>query len=298
VVVATASAAQSSVLTYSSAFDSSSEGWAAVDEPGGSIGTLTWQSAGGNPGGYITAQFSSGNGLLESSPATTGSTWPGGNAVDDYGGTLGADVRVNLASPSSTQVLVGFYSSNSNAQPCAAGTPGASWTTDSATLDAKHFNNDCGYPYLLNAAKVNAALAGFKGIFLYAGNVGGVSETLDVDNAELTGPLAGGSHPVGTIATAFGTFAYKRGKFHGTLYAGYDFSCVEGKQVTIFRKATKPVKIGTTTTSASTTYGSTPFTLTPKKILKGSYYASVTKQKSSLDGNTCAAAQSSKATIR
>jgi hypothetical protein len=295
-VIATAAAAQSSVLTHSSTFDSGIEGWVAVQEPSGSVGSPTWKSAGGNPGGYITAQFSNGNGMLDSSPTNPGTTWPAGIAVDDYGGTLRANVRLTLASPSDTNIEIGFLSSNSVEEPCVGvHNPGSGWITVTATLKAPVFG--CLSPFAISAAQVNAALAGFKGMLVYAVDASGVSETLDVDNAELKGPPVAGSHPTGTVARYL-TLAYKSGKFHGTLSAAYDFSCALRKGVTIFRKAATPVKVGTTTTSASTKYGSTAFTFTPKKIVKGSYYATVPKAKSSLDGNTCPAAKSSSAAIR
>jgi hypothetical protein len=297
VVVATASAAQSSVLTYSSTFDSSSEGWVA-QEPHGSVVIPTWASVGGNPGGYISSAFSIGDGLVESSPGNPGSAWPKGNAVDDYGGTLGADFRVHLASASGSEVVdIGFVSSNSGAEPCGGViyNPGSGWITDMVTLAGKHLD-DCQAVGVLNAAQVNAALAGFDAVFVFAGNADSVSETVDVDNAELKGPQVVGSHPTGAIPRYF-AFAHKAGTFHGWLGSYYDFSCVGHAQVTIFRKATTPVKVGTTRTRAANKHGLATFTFTLKTIVKGSYYASAAKVKSSLDGNTCNAAKSTSVTI-
>ncbi len=295
-IVGSAWAADPPALTRSSAFDSANEGWYVVEND--APRPATWVSNGGNPGGYVSAQFPSGSGQFESAPAS----WAPGNAVGDYGGTLGADVRVQLASGAEAQALeIGFHSTNSAVLACEylePWAPSSNWSTVAVPLDPQHLN-DCMTPKPLTGAQLRAALAGFDGIYVFAGNVDSVPETVDVDNARLAGPPAPVAAPTGSVARKF-TLAYSQGAFSGTLAARYDYSCAGTTQVTIFRAGSKPAKVGTATTSApdpTKKLGPASFSLT-RKVAKGTYYASAAKSTSSLDGNACAAAKSAKVTVR
>ena len=190
--------------------------------------------------------------------------------------------------------MIGFYSSNTSVVACQdMGPPKSNWTTAAATLDTKHLTN-CNTASPLTGAQVSAALAGFGGIFVFAGNLDSVSETVDVDNAELAGPEAARTAPTGSVTRRF-TLTFSRRTFRGTLTAKNDYSCAGKTKVTIFRKATTPVRVGTTATSGANRkeqFGPATFSLTRKTVVKGTYYASVPKTKSSRDGNTCRAARS------
>lgn len=291
VIVGSALAAQPTALTRSSAFDSTNEGWYVLENDASR--PATWQSTGGNPGGYISAQFPSGSGQFESVPAS----WPPGNALGDYGGTVGADVRVKLASGAEAQALeIGFHSTNSSVAACEylePWAPSSIWSAVAVTLDPNHLS-DCNTPRTLTGAQLRAALAGFDGIFVFAGNVDGVSETVDVDNAQLAGPQAAKTAPTGSVTRKF-TLTHSRRTFRGTLTARYDYSCAGNTKVTIYRKAKRPVKVGTARASAPNLKwqdGPATFSFKVKKVVKGSYYASARKAKSGLDGNSCVAAKS------
>ncbi len=289
---ATASASHPT-LTYDSTFDSGSEGFVSV--AGGNIGSVTWHNASGNPSGYIEADFANGLGGVESSPDAEGTTWPAGNALGDSGGTLGADVRVQLFGTSLTEDLaIGFFSSNTAALACEdLGTPASVWTTYSVTLDTSHLL-DCYTGNPLSGAQASAALAGFKAMFVSAGNTENVPEQVNVDNVILSPPDVGQTPPTGKVARTL-TLAFKRGKLSGSLVAANDYSCAGKVRLTIFRKAKKPVKVGTVTTSAPDMKkfpAPASFSFKLKKVVKGTYYASAAKATSGLDGNSCVAAKS------
>ncbi len=287
------------ILTRSSTFDSTNEGWVGQDNTG--FHNMTWQGSGGNPNGYINITFASGGGDIQSVPNDAGSTWPAGNALGDYGGTLAADVRVHLNGATSTEDLViGFFSSNASALACEdLGAPTSSWATYTVTLDVSHLIS-CSTGKPLTGPQASADLAGFEGIVVGAGNLDNVGEVVDVDNATLAGPQAGQTPPTGTVSRAL-TLTYKAHKLSGALTAADDFSCAAKTKVTIFEKAKKPVKVGTATTSAANQQvqsGPATFTFKLKKSEKGKFYASAGKTTSKLDGNKCRAATSKSVTVR
>ena len=283
--VGTALASQQIAITRSSTFDSNNEGWFVNDN--GTFSPATWISSGGNPGGFIEGQLDPPNyGIFQSSVGG----WAG-NAVDDYGGTLTVDVGGAENDPSA-DVSVGFFSNNSSVAPCEDLGGNEGWVTDAATLDTSHLV-ECGTSTPLTGAQASAALAGFQTIFVYIVGTG-TSDTFGIDNAALSGPQSAGSHPTGHVTREF-TLVYKSRKFQGTLIATDDYSCAGKTKVTIFRKAKKPVKVGTVTTSAPNLqklFGPATFSFKLKKVVKGSYYASAAKAKSGLDGNSCVAAKS------
>lgn len=296
IAAGSASAHQASALTRSSTFDASNEGW--IVNTGTTFTPTDWHATGGNPGGYVTGSFQPPSyGLFQSVPGSAGTTWPPGNAVGDYGGTLQADVN---ASDPTTDVFVGFFSSNSSVLPCAdMGVTGFGWKTESLTLDTSHLV-DCVTSNPLTGAQASAALAGFEAMIVAPSVTNNNSITVGLDNAQLNGPDLAVTPPTGTVARAF-TLKYSAHTFKGTLTAPYDFSCASKAKVTIFRKAKKPVKVGTATTSAPNlhmTDGPTTFSFKLKKVVKGSYYASATQVKSSLDGNTCTPVKSKSVGVR
>lgn len=290
-IVGSASAAQSSsVLARSSTFDSTNEGWVVLSDTG--VGLANWQSTGGNPGGFVSAQFSPPDfGAFESTRSTAGGTWDPGNALANYGGTLTADL---MASDATSDALVGFFSDNSGVLPCVdVGAVGSAWATYTATLDTGHLV-DCVTNNPLTGAQASAALAGFDSMFVLVGDTDNSVDNVSLDNAALAGPQTPVTPPTGAVSRKF-TLTYSAHKFQGTLAAVNDYSCAGKTKVTIFRKGKKPVKVGTVTTSAPNLQlqsGAAKFSLKLKKVVKGSYYASVKKAKSGLDGNTCSAANS------
>ncbi len=284
--VGTALASQQIAITRSSTFDSSSEGWVFTDN--GNFSAATWLSSGGNPGGFIEGQLDPPDyGIFQSSVAG----WAG-NAVDDYGGTLTVDIAGSENDPSA-DASVGLFSDNSSVVPCEdLGAIGEGWNTEAVTLDTSHLV-ECGTSTPLTGAQASAALAGFQAIFVYIAGTG-TSDTFALDNAALSGPQSAGSPPTGHVTREF-TLVYKSRKFQGTLVGADDYSCAGKTEVTIFRKAKKPVKVGTVTTSAPNLlkeFGPATFSFKPKKVVEGSYYASAGKTKSGLDGNSCVAAKS------
>jgi hypothetical protein len=124
---------------------------------------------------------------------------------------------------------------------------------------------------------------------------------LSVDNASLAGPQTPVTAPTGAVTRqlTFGRWVDSGPRwFQGKIISADDYSCIAGTtKVTIFREAKKPVKVGTTTTT-SLPPGSASFWLKLKKNVKGSYYASVTRSESPLDGNICKAARSKGVKVR
>ena len=290
-----ASAPQASAITRSSTFDSSNEGWTFLS--GSIFNAATWHSVGGNPGGYITGSA----GFFVSAGSSDGGTWDPGNAVGDYGGKIQVDME---ASDPTSEAVIGFDTNNSNVQPCQdTGGPFANgWHTYSITLDPSGLDdcNKTGTPPL-TAAQATAALAGFRGIvyaYVFANDNQG--DSVNLDNASLSGPQTAVTPPTGRVTRTL-TLMHAGRKFEGTLMAGDDYSCAGTMKVTIFRKAKKPVKVGTATTSAPNLrnpYHAAKFSFKLNKLLKGSYYASAGKAQSPLDGNTCNAAHSTSVRLR
>src|SRR5579863_4025674 len=270
--VGAAAASQQIAITRSSTFDSSNEGWVVDDN--GNFSPATWLSNGGNPGGFIEGQLDPPNyGLFQSSVGG----WAG-NAVADYGGTLTVDVGGAENDPSA-DVSVGFFSDNSSVAPCEDLGGNEGWSTDAVTLDTSHLV-DCDTRKPLTGPQTSAALAGFQAMFVYILG-SGTSDTFGIDNAALSGPQSAGSAPTGRVAREF-TLVYKSRKFQGTLLAADDYSCAGKTKVTIFRKAKRPVKVGTVRTSAPNLlkeFGPATFSFKPKKVVKGTYYASAGKAK-------------------
>jgi hypothetical protein len=303
VIVGAASAAQSaSPLARSSTFDSNAEGWVVLNDSG--FGNAGWQSSGGNPGGYITAQFNPPYfGVFQSTGSGNGGTWNSGNALGDYGGTLKVDIQ---ATDANSDAYYGFFSSNSSVIPCnEAGVVGTSWDTYSVPLDTGDLFDcakvmQCTTPICIQAAQltgaqVSAALAGFEAMVVFPLDIDSAPDTVNLDNAALAGPQVAVTPPAGKVMRTLTLGPYRRGKITGTIIAGDDYSCAGKETVTIFRKAKKPVKVGTTKTSAPNLQkedGPATFSFKLKKPVKGSYYASATKATSRLDGNSCNAVTS------
>lgn len=295
VLIATGAAwAATSGPTFSSPFTASNEGWLSYDG-GVSTKPMTWQSSGGNPGGYITNTFPHGLSVIEPAAGTSGSTWRPTNALNDYGGTLAADIQVHLNSATSDEDLqIGFESNNTRRILCEDfGQPTATWATYTVMLDASHLI-DCESGKPVSGATVRAALAGFKAIDIDATNFSNVGEVVDVDNAELSPPEIGEKPPTGSVKRAL-TLKYAAHKLSGTLTAAEDYSCAGKVKVTIFEKSAKPLKVGTVTTSApnlNELSGPATFSLTLPKSATGKFYAAAAKATSKLDGNSCRAVES------
>jgi hypothetical protein len=198
--------------------------------------------------------------------------------------------------------VIGFFTNNSNVVPCQdTGGPFATgWNTYWITLDPSGLD-DCNKTNTpLTAAQATAALAGFDSMFVYVFANDKLADTVNLDNASLSGPQTAVSPPTGTVTRKF-TLTYKARKLQGTLTAAVDYSCAGKTKITIFRQTKKPVKVGTTTTSAPNPqkeFGPAKFSFTLKKLVKGSYYVRVTMAKSPLDGNTCNAARSNSLRVR
>ena len=288
---ASALASQQSAITRSSTFDSSNQGWIVNDFGTGTVSSATWQSTGGNPGGFIEGQLDPLNyGLFQSNVAG----WAG-NALNDYGGTLAADVA-DSNDPAS-DVSIGFFSGNSSVLACEdMGLAGVGWETHAATLDTSHLI-DCNTSNPLTGPQASAALAGFRAMFVYISGTG-TFVTVGIDNAAHSGPTTAGGHPTGAVTRAF-TLAYKARTFQGTLTAPDDYSCAGKVKVSIFRKGKRAaVKTGTTSTPDSHTQGGPAKFSIKLKVGPGTYYAKVKKATSSLDGNSCDAAASKSVRVR
>jgi hypothetical protein len=297
VVVGTASAAQSGVLTRSWTFDTTNDEWFVFS--GGNFSPATWQSS-GNPGGSITAQFSPPSSIfLQSTGSLGGGATDPGNALGDYGGTLKVDIS---ASDPTSEAAVGFFSKNSLVLPCVIqGNLGAAWTTVTATLNTGHLrncNSNAKAPPRLTGAQASAALADYDGMFVIPHDTDSNPDTVSLDNAMLAGPVVAVTPPRGTVSRVLELGRYMGGMFKGRFTAPNDFSCAGKEKVSVFevRRREAPLKIGTVMSRTPTVQHkdvSTTFTL-KVKARKGTYYASLTKAKSSLDGNTCNAAKSNR----
>lgn len=294
--VSSASAAQPGAITRSSTFDSSNEGWMFFSGHG--MDPATWQSFGGNPGGYVTAQLNPGGGLFESTPPSLGGTWDPGNALGDYGGKVQVDMK---ASDPTSDAVIGFRTNNSNVEPCQeVGGFMAGWHTYWTALDPSGLDDCHKTNTPLTAAQATAALAGFDGMFVFAFDNDNMADSVNLDNASLSGPQTAVAPPTGTVTRRF-TLVYKARKFQGMLTAADDYSCAGTTKVTIFRKAKDPVKVGTATTSAPDLrekFGPATFSFKLRNMVEGSYYASATKAKSPLDANACNAARSNAVRVR
>jgi hypothetical protein len=289
--------AQASNVAYSSTFGTTSEGWVAVDN--GKAKDMTWEASGGHPNGYITTQFPSGIGGVQSgrNPAG-GSTWKAGNAAGDYGGSLAVDLRVHFdGSSDDPDLAIGLFSANATTRACQDfGAPPSSWTTYTVKL-TRHNLVDCSSNLPLTGAQVTAALAGFTSMYVAAVNDDGVSETVDVDNARLSGPKTAGTAPTGNIQRWL-TLTHTAQKLTGTLLSFDDFSCAGKVNVAIFEKGRKH-KIATVKSRGQVKDRErATFSLELKPDAKGTYYASIAKATSKLDGNSCIATKSSPVKIR
>jgi hypothetical protein len=293
-----ASASQPRPISHSSTFDSSNEGW--VFASGTGTTPATWQAVGGNPGGDITVQLSpgGGSGLFQSTGSSNGGTWDAGNALGDYGGKVQVDLE---GSDSTSDAVVGFFTNNADVVPCQeVGPLAAGWHTYWITLDRSGLDDCHKTDTPLTPAQATAALAGSDGMFAYVFDSDNGADTVNLDNASLAGPLTPVAAPSGTVTRKF-MFTHTERKLVGTLTAPYDFSCAGKTRVTIFRKAKRPVKVATTTTSAPNrrnALGPATFSFKLKRTATGSYYASVVRATSSLDGNACSAAHSNRVTLR
>jgi hypothetical protein len=295
-----ASAPQASAITRSSTFDSNNEGWffdnlTSVNP----VNPATWHGLGGNPGGYITGHVIAGRAGFESNWSSNGGTWDPWNALGAYGGKIQVDME---ASDPTAEAVIEFSTNNSNVEACQdTGGPFANgWHTYSITLDPSGLDDCKKTDTPLTVAQATAALAGFDGVYAYVfANDKQADFTVNLDNASLSGPQTAVTPPTGTVTRQF-TLMHTGRKFQGTLTASDDYSCAGETKVTIFRKAKKPVKVGTATTSAPNTrkFGSAKFSFKLKRLVKGSYYASAGKAQSPLDGNTCNAAHSNSVRLR
>ena len=297
--VGTAAGGQPAPITRFSAFDSSSEGW--FVSTGTNFSPADWNATGGQSGGGVSATFDPpAYGIFQSVPGSPGSTWAPGNAVSDYGGQLVADVS---STDPTTMVYLGFFSDNSSVLACAnAGSIGeVGWAEGSVPLVTDNIPHliDCVSGDLLTGPQLVAALAGFQSMFVAPGVTDDNSITVGLDNAQLMGPETPFPPPTGTIARRL-KFRYAAGKFHGTLIASHDFSCAAKARVTIVRKGKKPVYIATVRTSAANLLrygGPATFSFKPRRIVSGSYYATVATKTSARDGNTCTAVRSAAAFV-
>jgi hypothetical protein len=305
-LVGAASAAVSaptSPLTHSSTFNSSGEAWVVLNDNG--LAPAAWQSSGGNPGGYITAQFNPPNfGFFESLGSGSGGTWDPGNALGDYGGTLKVDLR---ATDPTSEAFYGFFTNNTSVLPCnGAGAVGTSWGTSSMLLEVGDVfdcnkvmqctTNACVEAAKLTGPQVSAALAGFRQMFVLPSDFSGGGDTVALDNAALSAPVNPVSPSTGKVTRVLTLGPYRRGTFQGTLVSADDYSCSGKAKVSIveLRKGKAPLKLGTATSSAPNLQkkdGMATFTL-KTKAGKGIYEAVVATARSPLDGNTCFAAKS------
>jgi hypothetical protein len=273
-------------IQRSSTFNSNDENWIVLTDSG--FFSPAYHSTDGNPGGYVSA-FDSGYGFDNSRFQAPFNVW-GGKASGNYGGTLSVDFRNSAASDHGPQMTI--YTSNFRDPVCAVSSqvPTSSWQTFQFTLNASVFSV-CGIRPI-TGPQMTAALAGFEGITVGT-STSFLSETMDVDNASLSGGDAGPTGKVSRTLTA--KFVSKAHRFKGALDAEDDFSCAHDQKVQVFRRAKGPdQKVGTATTAPQSTHEATS---DAKFALKnhakaGTYYAMAPSASATLDGNTCRPAKS------
>ena len=180
------SIAQASADTISSTFDTGAEGWSALDQTGHDY-TASWQSTGGNPGGFLQG--------TETNPAGGSGYFIApskflGNLSAFAGGTLTYDIKVIQGSDyfSDVDVIIsnGLNSASwtSNINPVSDG-----WVTFQVQLNQRNFGS--------NLASILSNVTEFqiRGEFINGPEVEGLDNVLLSTPAVVPGPIAGAGCP-------------------------------------------------------------------------------------------------------
>lgn len=165
-------------------FDSDAQGWTVYDAVGAGnyallgSGTLNWNAAGGNPGGFVSATDPSSGSFFFRAPIS------GVNYSAFNGGLLNFSLQTDQPADYFADSVIVFQGGVSNLTIVAAlgSQPGVSWTNYSLSLNAGAFRLDN-----LSGSSVTAAqfaeVLGSLNLFLIDGEFhDGVSETTGLDS--------------------------------------------------------------------------------------------------------------------
>ena len=187
----------STALAQTWGFNSDAQGWLVYDAVGGGnytnagTGALSWNAAGGNPGGYISAIDPSSGSFFFQAPIS------GVNYSAFNGGLLNFSLQTDLSPDYSDDSVVVFRGGLSNLTIVAAlgSQPGVSWTNYSLSLNASAFrlNNLSGAVVTVDQF---ADVLSNLNLFLIDGEFhNGVSETTGLDSVAFVAPRATSTVP-------------------------------------------------------------------------------------------------------
>jgi Laminin B (Domain IV) len=194
------SIAQASADTISSTFDTGAEGWSALDQTGHDY-TASWQSIGGNPGGFLQG--------TETNPAGGSGYFIApskflGNLSAYAGGTLTYDLKVILGSAYFSDVDVIISSgANSVSWTSNINPVGDGWVTFQVQLNQANFGSN------LASILPNVTEFQIRGEFINGVEQEGLDNVLLRTPAAVPGPVVGAGLP-GLILAGGGLLGWWR----------------------------------------------------------------------------------------